>query len=196
MSNGNAPWRNEELLYQKYVVEELSSNELGELWDCDGQTVLNWLKRYDIDRRDNAPNPDAPYRDKELMERLYVDEEMSMSDIAQKLGYSKGCIRRWVNRHGIETRKSNREKPPTHTFKEDGYEVMYIYDSGSYHQIRIHRLIAIAHGKLAPSDFKNREIDIHHKNGVPWDNRPENIKSISRKEHAELHTKEFEATEG
>jgi len=35
---------------------------------------------------------------------------------------------------------------------------------------------------------------VHHKNGDPWDNAPENLEVLTRSEHAQRHAKErFEA---
>jgi len=33
-----------------------------------------------------------------------------------------------------------------------------------------------------------KDKDVHHNNGIPWDNRPENIEPIPKEEHAKLHT--------
>jgi len=58
MTNEDAPWRDEELLRQKYWEEELSSVEIADELGCTKPCVLQWMRRFDIDRR--APKPERP----------------------------------------------------------------------------------------------------------------------------------------
>jgi hypothetical protein len=54
---------------------------------------------------------------------------------------------------------------------------------GDRDQVYLHRLIAVAEygiGEVA-------EKDIHHKSGIPWDNRPDNLIPMTRSEHSKLH---------
>lgn len=55
----------------------------------------------------------------------------------------------------------------------------------SQNYVRVSRLLAVAeHG----FDAVGPGVDIHHKNGIPWDNRPANIEVIDKGEHAALHS--------
>lgn len=67
------------------------------------------------------------------------------------------------------------------------YEGWYQYgEDGVQKKIYLHRLLAVAeHGLNAV-----RGSEIHHKNGIPWDNRPSNLKVVSRTEHMKEHAKE------
>lgn len=47
----------------------------------------------------------------------------------------------------------------------------------------VHRLLAIA--KYGPDIVKDKHV--HHKNGIRWDNRPENIGLLDPSEHSKLH---------
>jgi hypothetical protein len=91
-------------------------------------------------------------------------------------------VSRWCDRHGIDTRKANFEKHGCHHFN-DGYEIF----SSSYDDERdvvpIHRLVMVS--EVGYTEVVDK--DVHHKNGVPWDNRPENLALMDRKEHISYH---------
>lgn len=54
----------------------------------------------------------------------------------------------------------------------------------SQNYVAVHRLLAVAeHG----FDAVGPDVDVHHSNGVPWDNRPSNIELIDKGKHAALH---------
>ena len=65
-----------------------------------------------------------------------------------------------------------------------GYERWHAYNrrdgQDSYY---VHRLVAVA--EWGVDAIRGR--DVHHKNGIPWDNRPENLEVLTRKEHREVH---------
>ena len=48
--------------------------------------------------------------------------------------------------------------------------------------VYVHRLLAVA--EYGFDAVKNKEV--HHKNGIPWDNRPENIKVVGIKQHRQI----------
>lgn len=186
-----AKYENEDWLRTEYVEREKSTIQIAKEQGCGDEVIRQRLIEYGIERRDNAPNPEAKYRDEELMRRLYLDEGKSTQGIAEQLGYSKATIRRWLHRHGIPVRESNKEKPPCYYTNDDGYEVICTWVGDRTVSFRVHRLIAVAHGELDPLDIHNRDIDVHHKTGIPWDNRPDKIGAMPRDKHAELHTKDF-----
>jgi len=66
---------------------------------------------------------------------------------------------------------------------DGGYEMWEVNNRGTQHRILVHRLVAISeHG----ADQVAERI-VHHKNNIPWDNRPENLELMDRAEHARLH---------
>jgi endogenous inhibitor of DNA gyrase (YacG/DUF329 family)/transposase-like protein len=52
----DSPWRDKDQLYKLYVEEGLSAAAIGEKLGCSDTTVLDWLDRHDISKR----NPDPP----------------------------------------------------------------------------------------------------------------------------------------
>lgn len=131
-----------------------------------------------------------PWQNKELVNRLYHEEEMSGPEIAEKLGCSKAPI---YDR--IEDTRSISEANRIWTWKlplnirtdNEGYERFQTKVDGAHLSFAHHRLIAVAeHG----FDSVTGEV-VHHKNGIPWDNRPENLQLMEQPDHVREHLEEI-----
>ncbi|WP_254830988.1 HNH endonuclease [Haloglomus salinum] len=131
---------------------------------------------------------DAPWRDAATLERLYWGEGLSLDGIADRLGCSDVTVLNWMEKHDIErrTQKSERlPRPLTVTSPgstNQGYELVWHDD----HCVRHHRLLAVAEYGLSSI----RDCEVHHRNGVHWDNRPENLALVGPSEHGRIHSPE------
>jgi hypothetical protein len=131
--------------------------------------------------------------------QLYHERGLSQREIADELDCSQGMVQKAMKTYGMASQKSrsNPTKPPNHKFisydcGSIGVEYEEVQTTIDYkrYAVRLHRLIAVAHGKLAPSEMWNTDIVVHHKNGHGLDNRPENIEVMERGEHQTMHLKE------
>lgn len=119
------------------------------------------------------------YRDKEWLATKYIDEELSLQDMADICGSSKSTINRWMKKYNIERRTPNKDKILTLKERPDGY----IEFGGEGEKVLLHRLAAVVeHGFEA---VKNN--DVHHISGCVYDNRPCNVKPVSKEEHGRYH---------
>lgn len=150
----------------------------------------------------NEPT-DKPYRDADLLRELYVEQELTQREISERLNCSNGTISRWLDRHGIDTRdnwkagveaakRANRVERVRQRTLKSGYEYWTSNewrpgdDSRTTEIVYIHRLLAVAeYGFGAVADQ-----DVHHKNGIPWDNRADNIALIDPSSHGQMHANE------
>lgn len=126
-----------------------------------------------------------PWHDPDILEELYWEEGMSLLEIGDELGCSNTTVKRWMDRHDISTRTAPYHKPPCFHTDDRGYESWRheIGDKEDQYRVRVHRLVAVAeYGFDAVV-----EMDIHHENGIPWDNRPCNVFPISHQDHGKLH---------
>jgi len=135
---------------------------------------------------------DPAWRDEETLRRHYVEERKSMREIGDELGCSARTVCKWLDRRDIETRDSfqyqavYRPEVPFRTYSE-GYERWIHTYRGDRETVRVHRLVAVAeHGFEAVA-----EMDVHHENSIPWDNRPENLDVVDHAEHARIHTSDW-----
>lgn len=163
----------ENWLRKKHHEEKLSTGKIADILGCSIDNVQDWMKKHGI----NVIHPherDQPWKNREKLKQLYISDDMTQEQIASHFGVSQFCIYKWLSRNDLV--KTNIGPFRTST---RGYE--RFYSNGV--TIGIHRLVAIAEYGFDQVDGK----DVHHKNSIPWDNRSENLKPVTRKEHAEIH---------
>jgi predicted DNA-binding protein YlxM (UPF0122 family) len=164
-------YRDKDELRRLYVDEGLDQPEISDIYDVSQATISRWIRKHNITR---------PLDDEDYLREKYWEENMSLSEIADEIGCWKGSVGKAMERHGIE-RREMLSNPSIHT-NIYGHE----YSSSQSDHVYIHRLLAVAEYGVE----KVKGNDIHHINGVPWDNRPDNIEPLSREEHNRIHLPE------
>lgn len=77
------------------------------------------------------------------------------------------------------------EKVPPFGHSTRGYEWwQHNPKEGENYKVYVHRLLAVS--EYGYESVKDKSV--HHRNGIVWDNRPENIEVMSPEEHAKLHS--------
>jgi len=116
----------------------------------------------------------------------YHGSERSLEDIASELEENPKAIRKMMDDYGVETRKPNHKKPVWFGMdrsRDFWYECWKHNMTEGTKKVWLHRLLAVAeHGfdEVAGND-------IHHKNELTWDNRPENLEVMGHGEHRSHH---------
>ena len=183
-------YKDKETLERLYWEEEMTLGGVAERLGCGKMTIQRWMKKLDIPRREHGQQPPKPWHDKDTLQQLYQEEKMSLREVGDELGCNSDTIRRWLGNYDIEIRdrlEFMKTGPCAH-YWSDGYEVLQnVYDGESY-ETRVHRLIAVAEYGFEAVSGKV----VHHKNGVRWDNRPENLEVMTTEEHSRYHANESE----
>jgi transposase len=146
------------------------------------------MDNYGIETRGKhkGDNEVADWKDKDKLKRLYLEQRLSTREIAKRFDCSPTTVSTYLQRYDIP----RRHKGPTFVTTVDGYETVRHRCGGEYQIYRIHRLVALAQGKIDVAEFHDPETHIHHKNKIPWDNRPNNLQALSKSEHHKLHANE------
>lgn len=184
--------RSKDRLFELYHSRNLPIAEIADMYGCSTSFVYNRMVEYGVERRESnrQKGENAPWRDGELMEQLYVEKELLSTDIADRFDCNRTTVTRWLDRHGIE-RRSQQEEARRAMYREpasfatiDGYERWTTSIHNERSVVLVHRLVAIAEFGF---DAVCGRI-VHHKNGVRWDNRPSNLELIdSHSEHMKQH---------
>lgn len=185
------PWRDKELMFRLHFEDDYTYREMANRFGCTPSTVGNWMKKHraqELRVKLDVDIPDSyPYRDPELMERLYVEEELSSNEIAAVLDCSSGAVMDWLDRHGINTRSASegiskankKEGPHFWTKKQNSYE--YIKDGKT--SFLHHRLLAVAYyGYEAVCGNV-----VHHIDEIEWHNVESNLELMELGDHTVHH---------
>lgn len=171
------PWHNAERLRELYIDERLDLQEIADRWGCSKDTVWRWKNKHGIKQ---------PWKCEGTLKELYVDKQLSMADIADELGCNKQTVKNWLDKHGIETRDASfRRNPGSFGIYLNNWGHVHINHSykGEQWSVFAHRLLALVEHDI--ESLKGKEV--HHKNGIPWDNRPENLEVVTKAEHSAKH---------
>lgn len=120
----------------------------------------------------------------EVIDR-YTSGESTVK-IAEDLDCSQATVSRRLDRWGIEKRDAGyyaRVEYAQFRTTNTGHEVWRCRVGDGQKSIPVHRLLAVSeHGFDAVCGKV-----VHHKNEIPWDNRPENIEIMGESEHVSKH---------
>lgn len=134
---------------------------------------------------------DPVYQDEDALRELYVDEQLSQKQIAERLGCAYSTIHNWLKRHGIERRSISEgqrlrwgsENKVQRQTLASGHQAWNHSYHGEKELVYIHRLLAVAEWGFDAVAENN----VHHKNDIPWDNRIENLELMNHGEHVRHH---------
>jgi len=173
------PWRDRETMIELYEDEGMSIQQIADELNTGNWTIQTWLDKHEIDTRESYKHTDFVWQDKETLRELHLEKQMPASEIADALGCTADTIRNWLDKYDVPRLSSF----PTVSTDRRGY---VIARDGRGTQFNLHRLIAVAEHSF--DEVAGNEI--HHENGIPWDNRPENLTPMPSEEHARTHAEE------
>jgi transposase-like protein len=181
-----SPWRDKERLKKLYLKERLTTVEMADRMGCSPVTIQNWLSRHGIEKRESRRDyghDDYPWRNEDVLRTLYEGKGLSSIKIAEKFDCDHSTVCNWLEEFGIKTRDP-RKRPVYFETDIRGYEHWRHKSFDGDHDVKVHRLLAVAkYGFQAVTS----EMDVHHQNGVPWDNRYQNIEVVDHAEHTRIH---------
>jgi len=165
-----ACYHDEEWLRAEYVDAERTTTDIADECDVTAETIRRWLNKHDIDLRVTWLSDG----EKEQIRERYRNTTLKQKEIAEEFGVSEAKVSNIVS-------DIDRYEPASlyQHVTERGYVSYQLYYGGE-HVARFyeHQVVALLDGyEMGGSNV------VHHENGVPWDNRPENLSVMSREEH-------------
>lgn len=126
------PWQDRDTLSRLRNEECLSKREIAERFDCSQTIISYWLREFALDS--GKITKPKPWRDEEVLRRLYVDQQLTMVEVAETLQCSRQAVEEWIHRHEIDTRSRNPEVPSELT-ERDKLREMYRENGMSTYRI-------------------------------------------------------------
>lgn len=181
------PYRDEDWLRERWFDEDKRVYEIADEANCTEGTIQTWRKKFDFPQKDDV------YAEKygEQIEKWYCDDLDTLEEIAERLDASVSRIQRTLEKRGVERRSRSLAYAINgyhggFEMNADGYLTVTANYNGERQRCYMHRLLAVA--KYGFGAVKGK--DVHHKNGLRWDNRPDNIELIDKQEHGRMHGEE------
>lgn len=171
--------------------------KMAERLDTTSGTIYRWMDKHDIESReqyDRSPHFEEKQREKTHMDpdwlrEKYHEEGLSLNEMGELAGVNDTAILHAMKKYGIERREAGGNWKPYATYftNNHGHEVWTgrMVDGNDF-IVPIHRLVAVAYEGVETVKDKH----VHHKNHIPWDNRPENLEVMSVSDHRSYHAKE------
>ncbi len=180
-----APHRDKDVLEQLYYGEGLNQDEIAERLGVATITIRRQMSRHGINPGNAEPDRDY-YRDASWLSEKYVEEGLTQEEIGEICGVCTSTISKWLRRHGIEGRNKKWKLTapvPVRTHPHKGYVRWSDRHGGERDLVKVHRLLAVSkYGFDAVCGM-----DVHHKDNIPWDNRPDNLEILTPEDHRSLH---------
>jgi len=140
------------------------------------------------------------YKDPQVLRALYWEEDLTLQEIAERYNVHEKTIWEWFERYDIDRHGSTggdntgpRVNKVAYGDDASGYCVWSgTTDMDGFSTTFVHQLLAVADGADPHKVYSSGEYHVHHKNGVKWDNRPENLEVLTAEEHAKKHPDKLE----
>lgn len=182
------PYQDEDWLRERWF-NTLTRKEIADEAGCSVDTITRYARKFGFPHLEDA----NPWRDEERLRQMYHGHGMTIYEIADELGAANTTISKWMNRYGIDSRdrieQLHKMRPYAEFFtgKTGGYEIVKSESRGEVDSTVVHRLVAVADGADPYKVFSGKDYHVHHKNSIPWDNRPANLEVMTAREHGKLH---------
>lgn len=167
-------YKNKEWLQKMWNEERLEIQEIANRCNVTEGTIRYWRDKFGIQR---------PWNVEENLRSMY-DSGMSIAEMSEEFEVDYRTVWQNMEKYEIERREKweHRVNSPAY-FQTDtqGYERWETGGDCFY----VHQLLAIS--EFGVETVKECD-DIHHISKIPWDNRPSNLKPVTRSEHRKIHS--------
>lgn len=140
------------------------------------------------DSGDGKSDGSIDYKNPEDLREAYWDRGMTLEEIVEESEAGGATTLRYhMDKNGIDRRDRSEMQRNIHaglSLDGSGYMTWYSVDPDKQRSMKVHRLLAVAMYGTDAVVGKHA----HHENGIPWDNRPDNIELKRPSEHHSHHS--------
>jgi transposase-like protein len=106
---------------QLLLARGVSVEQIGRRFGRHPSTISYWMRKYGLEAPNRAKHASKGGIERERLTQL-VGRGMTIGEIAEEVGLSKGAVRHWLGRYGLQTsrRPGERSGPRGHEAKQAG----------------------------------------------------------------------------
>ena len=151
--NSPHPWLDYDWMYDKYIVQRMRVEDIAELYGCKPSTIekaasIHGLHREPLER---TKRNQKSYENPDILRKLYIDEQKTMTEIGQILGCSGDTIRRNLVKNNIVI------KPFTQPRPLENVDLVELYTNQQMSSTEIAKLYDVSH-RTVLSELKRQNI--------------------------------------
>ena len=107
------PWLDYDWMYDKYIVQRMRTEDIAALYGCRPGTIEKAASTHGLHREPLKPirGNQKPYEDPDILRRMYIDEQKTMTEMGKILGCSGDTIRVNLKKHNIPLRPHTPQRP-------------------------------------------------------------------------------------
>lgn len=111
--NKEHPWLDYDWLYEKYIVQRMRTEDIAALYGCKPSTIERAAFDHNLhrDRVECVRKNKKPYEDPDILRKLYIDEQKTMTEIGEIFGCSGDTIRVHLKKNNIPVRPYFQPRP-------------------------------------------------------------------------------------
>ena len=111
--NDPHPWLDYDWMYDKYIVKRMRTEDIAELYGCRPTTIEKAASMHGLHREPLKPikRNQKPYENPEILQKMYIDEHRTMTEIGEILGCSGDTIRKNLKNNNIPIKPRIQHRP-------------------------------------------------------------------------------------
>ena len=111
--NEKHPWLDYDWLYEKYIVQRMRTEDIAALYGCKPTTIEKAASNHNLHREPlkKVRKDKKPYENPDVLRKLYIDEQKTLTEIGEIFGCSGDTIRVHLKKNSIPVRPYFQPRP-------------------------------------------------------------------------------------
>lgn len=155
-------------LHQKYIVEDWGTKEIADECSCSADSVHYWREQHGIECKREITSVDERLDSREWLREKYIEEELTIREIAELVQESYSNVHRRLVKHGVERREAGFQPGEDHFNYLDGSTTYYGPNWEEQRREALERDDYECRGCGVLDTDAKRSLHVHHIRRIKW----------------------------